>query len=68
MGLIITAGEKMGQGVGVATVLGAPPELTIASQIKAPMGIDEIEIAGAFRGEPLEVVIVDNDPQAVSYE
>ena len=53
---IITAGEDKGQGVGVATVLGAPPELTIASQVKAPMGVDETEIAGAFRGEPLEVV------------
>ncbi|MBA7693994.1 Phenolic acid decarboxylase [subsurface metagenome] len=56
MSLIITAGEKMGQGVGVATVLGAPPELTIASQVIAPMGVDETEVAGAFRGEPLEVV------------
>ncbi len=54
--LIVLAGEERGQGVGVATVLGAPPELTIASQIKAPMGVDETEIAGAFRGEPLEVV------------
>ena len=34
----------------------APPELTIASQIKAPLGVDETEIAGALRGEPLEVV------------
>ena len=56
MGIIISAGEEKGQGVGIATVLGAPPELTLASQIRVPLGVDETEIAGAFRGEPLEVV------------
>lgn len=56
VGQILQAGEERGVSIGVATVLGAPPELTIASQVKAPMGVDETEIAGAFRGEPLEVV------------
>lgn len=56
MGLIITAGEQRGEGVGVACVLGAPPELSIASQFKLPLGVDETEVAGALRGEPLEVV------------
>ncbi len=56
LGLIARAGEEMGREIGVAIVLGAPPEVTIASQIKAPMGVDELEIAGALRGEPIEVV------------
>ncbi len=55
-GIIIAAAERRGEGVGVAAVIGAPPELTIASQVKAPLGVDEAEIAGAMRGEPLEVV------------
>jgi 2,5-furandicarboxylate decarboxylase 1 len=56
LGQIILSGEEMGKAVGVASVVGAPPELTIASQINAPMGVDEAEIAGAIREEPLEVV------------
>jgi 2,5-furandicarboxylate decarboxylase 1 len=56
MGMIVMAGERRGEGVGVATVLGAPPELTIASQFRVALGVDEIEIAGAIRGEPLETV------------
>ncbi len=56
LGLMIQAAEEKGQGLGVATVMGAPPELTIASQLNAPMGVDETEIAGALRGEPIEVV------------
>lgn len=56
MGIIIDAGEQRGEGVGVATVLGAPPELSIASQFRVPLGVDETEIAGAIRGEPLEMV------------
>jgi 2,5-furandicarboxylate decarboxylase 1 len=56
LGMMIQAAEEKGQGLGVATVLGAPPELTIASQLNAPMGVDETEIAGAIRGKPIEVV------------
>ncbi len=56
MGIIVEAGEERGEGVGVATVLGAPPELSLASQFRVPMGVDETEIAGAIRGEPLEMV------------
>jgi len=53
MGEIIRSCEEKGQGMEIATVLGAPPELTIASQLRPPLGVDETEIAGAFRGEPL---------------
>jgi 2,5-furandicarboxylate decarboxylase 1 len=56
MGMIVAAGEKRGEGVGVAAVIGAPPELAIASQFRMPLGVDETEIAGAIRGEPIEIV------------
>ena len=53
---MIQAAEERGQGLGVATVIGAHPALTIASQVKAPEGVDEMAIAGAIRGRPFEVV------------
>ena len=53
---MIRAAEEKGQGLGVATVMGVHPSLTLASQIKVPLGVDEIEIAGAMRGRPFEVV------------
>jgi 2,5-furandicarboxylate decarboxylase 1 len=53
---IIVAGEKDGKGQGIATAVGADPEISIASQIKASYGVNEIEIAGALRGEPIEMV------------
>ncbi|MEE8471728.1 MAG: UbiD family decarboxylase, partial [Dehalococcoidia bacterium] len=56
LGQMIQAAEKKGQGLGIATVLGADPSLVLASQIKAPKGVDEAAIAGAFRGSPLEMV------------
>jgi 2,5-furandicarboxylate decarboxylase 1 len=56
LGLMIQAAEEKGQGLEIATVIGAHPALTIASQAKAPLGVDEMEIAGALRGVPFEVV------------
>lgn len=53
---MVMAAEEKGQGLGIATVIGADPALTVASQVKAPFGVDETEIAGALKGEPIEVV------------
>ena len=56
LGMMIKAAEEDGQGLPIATVIGAPPELAIASIVEAPEGVDETYIAGAFRGAPLELV------------
>jgi 2,5-furandicarboxylate decarboxylase 1 len=53
---MVRAAEKQGQSLGVATVIGAHPALAIGSQVRVPMGVDEMEIAGAIRGKPFEVV------------
>ncbi len=54
--LLIQAAEEQGQNLGIATAIGTHPALTIASALRAPKGVDEMEIAGALRGEPFEVV------------
>jgi len=56
LGKLIREAEADGQGLQIATVIGAPTELTIACQIDAPEGVDEAEIAGAIRGAPLKFV------------
>ncbi|MFC1860937.1 UbiD family decarboxylase [Chloroflexota bacterium] len=57
LGLMIEEAEKQGKGLEIATVIGAHPALTIPGGGRmAPAGVDEIEIAGALRGKPFEIV------------
>lgn len=48
--------EARGQELPVAVVIGADPLTLLASQAIAPIDYDELEIAGALHGKPLEVV------------
>ncbi|HEY7162974.1 MAG TPA: UbiD family decarboxylase [Candidatus Binatia bacterium] len=48
--------EKKGQGVPVAIALGVDPAVLIAAGYKAPYGVDEVALAGGFRGAPVELV------------
>jgi 2,5-furandicarboxylate decarboxylase 1 len=48
--------EARGEALPVAIAIGTDPVLMLASQWDAPYGVDEIELAGALRGEPVEVV------------
>lgn len=48
--------EAMGKGLPVAIAIGTDPVLPLATQWMAPYGTDEMELAGALRGEPVEVV------------
>ncbi|MGE0873453.1 MAG: UbiD family decarboxylase [Burkholderiales bacterium] len=50
------AAEAMGQPLPVAVVIGVDPLTLLSSQAIAPLDHDELEIAGALRGAPLEVV------------
>jgi 2,5-furandicarboxylate decarboxylase 1 len=48
--------EKAGQPLDVAVVIGVDPIMLLASQAIAPIDHDEMEIAGALHGAPIEVV------------
>ncbi|TWA70214.1 2,5-furandicarboxylate decarboxylase 1 [Azospirillum brasilense] len=48
--------EAKGEALEIALVIGVDPATLLASQAIVPVGQDELEIAGALRGEPLEVV------------
>lgn len=48
--------ETAGRGLEVALVVGVDPACLLASQAIVPLGHDELEIAGALTGAPLDVV------------
>lgn len=50
------AAEEMNQPLPVAVVIGIDPLTLLASQAIAPIDYDELEIAGALHGSPLDVV------------
>ena len=50
------AAEELNQPLAVAVVIGVDPLTLLASQAIAPIDSDELEIAGALHGQPLEVV------------
>ncbi|MBI2881229.1 MAG: UbiD family decarboxylase, partial [Candidatus Tectomicrobia bacterium] len=48
--------EAQGRPLEVAVALGCDPVVMLATQVGAPYGVDEIEIAGGLRGRPVDVV------------
>lgn len=52
----LTRAEAKGEGLPVAIAIGTDPAISLATQWQAPYGTDEMELAGALRGEPIEVV------------
>jgi UbiD family decarboxylase len=48
--------DAKGQTFEVAVALGCDPVVMMATQVGAPYGVDELEIAGGLRGKPVEVV------------
>jgi 2,5-furandicarboxylate decarboxylase 1 len=48
--------ESMGEGLPIAIAIGTDPVIPLATQWMAPYGTDEMALAGALRGEPVEVV------------
>ncbi len=53
---IIERWNDRGQSAEIAVVIGADPVTQIASQARAPYGVDEFAIAGGMCGEALEMV------------
>ena len=48
--------KKRGEKMPCAVVIGCPPVISYASVQKVPEGIDELHVAGALVGQPLNVV------------
>jgi len=48
--------ESLGKGLPIAIAIGTDPVLPLATQWMAPYGTDELALAGALRGAPVEVV------------
>jgi UbiD family decarboxylase len=48
--------ESIGKPLQVVIAIGTDPVIPLATQWMAPYGTDELELAGALRGEPVEVV------------
>ena len=48
--------ESMGKGLPIAIAIGTDPVIPLATQWMAPYGTDEMALAGALRGDPVEVV------------
>ncbi len=55
-GMIYRKWEKAGKPMPVAVAFGVDPALTWPTVAKIQPGVDEYDVAGALRGEPLEVV------------
>ena len=52
----IRKNEARGEGTDVAIVFGADPVLGLTSVTPFPYGVNELEVAGGIRREPVEVV------------
>ena len=48
--------ESLGKGLPIAIAIGTDPVIPLATQWMAPYGTDELALAGALRGAPVEVV------------
>jgi 2,5-furandicarboxylate decarboxylase 1 len=46
--------RKDGKKMEIATVIGVPPAVFVASIFKVPAGTDKLSVAGGLKGEPVE--------------
>lgn len=49
--------RREGKKMEIATVIGVPPAVFIASIFKVPAGIDKLSVAGGLIGEPVETTM-----------
>ena len=62
--------EERGESLKVTLALGCAPDITIASQFKPPIGVDELGFAGGLRGRPIKLVkgkTIDNEFPVTSH-
>ncbi|MEE9198259.1 MAG: UbiD family decarboxylase, partial [Dehalococcoidia bacterium] len=55
-GVQLAKAEALGRPLEIAIAIGGDPVIPIASQWRAPYGVDELGLAGALRREPVELV------------
>jgi 2,5-furandicarboxylate decarboxylase 1 len=48
---------REGKRMEIATVIGVPPAVFIASIFKVPQGVDKLSIAGGLQGQPVETIM-----------
>jgi len=58
-GLILDKYRKMGKKMPVAAVVGTDPILFLLSSTTVGAGVSEYDVAGALRGQPIEVIKSD---------
>ena len=58
-GLMLEKYRQLGKPMPTAAVIGETPILFLLSSTTAPAGVSEYDIAGAIRGEPIEVIKSD---------
>jgi 2,5-furandicarboxylate decarboxylase 1 len=51
--------RKEGKKMEIATVIGVPPAVFIASIFKVPAGTDKLSVAGGLKGEPVETIMAE---------
>ncbi len=51
--------RKEGKRMEIATVIGVPPAVFIASIFKVPQGVDKLSVAGGLMGEPVETTMAE---------
>src|SRR5665213_3128253 len=57
--------EAQGRNLPCAIVIGAPPGLMLSAASKIPYEADELEVAGAWQGQPLRMVACKTIPLEV---
>ncbi len=56
LGTQLAGAEAKGRPLEVAISIGLDPAIYLSSQVKAAYGVNELDIAGGVRGQPVEVV------------
>lgn len=64
----VRKGEEMGATMDVAVVVGAHPNVYVGASANLGIDVDEYEVVGAMRGQPLEVVPCETVDLAVPAE